>query len=58
MTWKFQSGQGMHAKNRNSVYLLSAPPKQKHSRVVAGLGIADGDLEGVFLKSFFPLLQS
>lgn len=48
MTWKFQSGQEKHVKNRNCVYLLSAPPSLKHSRVVASEGKADGDLEGVF----------
>ena len=43
VTWKFQSGPGTRAKNRNSVYLLSAPPSLEHGHVVAGLGRADGD---------------
>lgn len=50
MTSKFQSGQEKYAKNRNCVYLLSAPPRLKHS-VVAGMGKADGDLEDIFFPS-------
>lgn len=50
MTRKFQSGQEKHAKNRNCVYLLSAPPSLKHSHVVADLGKAGGDLEGIFFS--------
>lgn len=38
MTRKFQSGQEKRAKNRNCVYLLSAPPNLKYSHVVTDLG--------------------
>lgn len=57
VTWKFQSGQEKHAKNRKYVYLLSAPPSLKHSHVVAGLGKADGDLEGVVLSPPLPRVE-
>lgn len=49
--------QGKHVKNRNCVYLLSTPPRQKHSHVVAGLRTVDGDLEGVFKFFFSPVAE-
>lgn len=48
VTWKFQSGQGKHAKNRNCVYLLSAPPSLQLGHVVARFGKAAGGSERVF----------
>lgn len=54
MTWKFQSGQEKHAKNRNCVYLLSAPPRLKHTVWLQ----AWGRLMVTWRTFFFPLLHS
>lgn len=40
-----------------TVFIYSAPPSLKHSRVVAGQGKADGDLEGVFFPPVAELKE-